>query len=75
MALPPCAIGDRSHTVLVEGVCDERWRVHVDGRLLPPTFTSEVGARDAATVEVIRLDAIAYALLRRLRAASSRKQP
>jgi hypothetical protein len=48
--------------------------VSVDEHPLSPTFASEGEARGAGAAEVIRLDAVALALLRRVRSCSSRKQ-
>jgi hypothetical protein len=49
--------------------------VTVDRDRLSPTFASEGEAREAGTAEVVRLDAIALALLRRTRSRSIRKRP
>lgn len=74
MALPPHALGTRARTVRLERVDARGWRVSVDARALSPTFASEGEARDAGGAEVVRLDALALALLRRVRARSSRKR-
>jgi hypothetical protein len=42
---------------------------------LSPTFISEREAQDAGAAEVVRLDAVALALLRRTRSGLSRKRP
>jgi hypothetical protein len=49
--------------------------VTVDGHPLAPSFRSERDARDAGAAEVVRLDAVALALLRRTRSGLSRKRP
>jgi hypothetical protein len=73
MALPP-HLGNRAHTVRLEKV-EQQWRTVIDEHPLSPTFVSEREAQDAGTAEVVRLDAVALALLRRTRSRSSRKQP
>jgi hypothetical protein len=47
----------------------------MDERPLAATFTSEGEARIAASAEVVRLEAIALALLRRIRSSLNRKSP
>jgi hypothetical protein len=74
MALPPHSLGTRVRTVRLESVDARRWRVSVDDRRLSPTFASEAEARGAGAAEAARLDAIALALLRRVRSRSSRKR-
>jgi hypothetical protein len=73
MALPPHAFGPRGATVRLERVEGERWRVTVDEHPLSPTFISEAEARDAGAAELVRLDAVALALLRRIRSSLNRK--
>ncbi len=63
------------HAVRLERVAEDRWRVEVDQRPLPATFASEREAQDAVAAEVVRLDAVALAVLRRTRSRLSRKQP
>ncbi len=75
MALPPHSFGTRVRTVRLERVDARRWRVTVGEHALSPTFASESEARDAGAAEVVRLDAVALALLRRIRSSSSRKRP
>jgi hypothetical protein len=75
MALPPHSIGTRVHAVRLERVDEQRWRVTVDEHALSPMFASQCEARNAAAAEVIRLDALALALLRRTRSSLNRKQP
>jgi hypothetical protein len=75
MALAPHVLGTRVHAVRLERVDEQRWRATVGAHPLPVTFRSEREARDAATAEVVRLDALALALLRSIRSRSSRKQP
>jgi hypothetical protein len=74
MALPPHALGPCIRTVRLERVGACRWHVSVDHGRLSPTFASEAEARDAGAAEVVRLDAVALALLRRVRSRSSRKR-
>jgi hypothetical protein len=61
--------------VRLERVDERRWRVTVAEHPLSATFPSEREARSAGAAELVRLDALALALLRRIRARSSRKQP
>lgn len=75
MALPPHTFGTRVHTVRFERVDERRWRVAVDQRPLPATLASEGEAQAAAAAEVVRLDAVALAMLRRTRSRLRRKQP
>ncbi len=75
MALPPHSFGTRVHAVRLERVAEDRWRVEVDQRPLPATFASEREAQDAVAAEIVRLDAVALAVLRRTRSRLSRKQP
>jgi hypothetical protein len=58
----------------LERVGDERWRVTVDEHPLSPVFVSEGAARDAGATEVVRLDAVSLALLRRIRSRLNRKR-
>jgi hypothetical protein len=74
MALPPHSLGIRVRTVRLESVDASRWRVSVDEHPLSPTFASEGEARGAGAAEVVRLDAVALALLRRVRSRSDRKR-
>ncbi|HET7823707.1 MAG TPA: hypothetical protein VFK90_00170 [Anaeromyxobacter sp.] len=75
MALAPHSFGTRKHAVRVESAGEERWRVTVDEQPLSPTFESQREARRAAAAEVARLDALALALLRRVRSRLTRKCP
>lgn len=75
MALPPHSFGTRVHTARLDKVDEQRWRVAVDEHPLPATFASEREARSAVAAEVVRLDAVALAVLRRTRSRLSRKQP
>lgn len=75
MALPPHSLGTRVHAVRLERVDEQRWRVTVDQHALSATFPSEPEARNAMAAEVVRLDAVALALLRRTRSRFTRKQP
>ena len=72
MALPPHSFGTRVHAVRLERVDEQQWRVTIDKDSLSPTFVSEREARNAAAAEVVRLDAVALALLRRIRSGLSR---
>ncbi len=74
MALPPHSFGARPQPVRLERVGEQEWRVSVDGQPLSPTFTSEGEARNAGAAEVVRLDAVALALLRRIRSSLNRKR-
>jgi hypothetical protein len=56
-------------------VDEQQWRVTIDEHPLSPPFLSEREARNAVAAEVVRLDAVALALLRRTRSGLSRKQP
>jgi hypothetical protein len=60
--------------VRLERVAEQQWRVTVDERLLARTFISEGEARNAGTAELVRLDAGALALLRRIRSGLNRKR-
>jgi hypothetical protein len=60
--------------VLPKQVGEQRWGVTVGGRSLPPTFASEREARDTGVAEVVRLDAVSLALLRRIRSSLNRKR-
>jgi len=60
--------------VRLERVGEQQWRITIDERLLSRTFISEGEARNAGTAEVVRLDAVALALLRRTRSGLMRKQ-
>jgi hypothetical protein len=62
------------HAVRLERVGERRWHVTVDETRLPATFVSEREARNAGVTEVVRLDAVARALLRRVCSRSSRKR-
>ncbi len=53
---------------------EQRWRATIDQRALWTTFASEREARNAVAAEVARLDAVALALLRRIRSGLGRKQ-
>ena len=75
MALPPHSLGTRVHAVRLERVDEQQWRVTIDEHRLSATFASEREARNAMAAEVIRLDAVALALLRRTRSRVTRKQP
>jgi hypothetical protein len=75
MALPPLSFGTRVHAVRLERVTGHEWRVTIDEHALPATFASELEARHAMAAEVVRLDAVAFALLRRTRSRLTRKQP
>ena len=74
MAMPPHSLGTRLHAVRLERVDGQGWRVSVDEHPLSPTFLSERDARHALAAEVVRLDAIALALLRRTRSGLMRKR-
>ncbi|HSD18429.1 MAG TPA: hypothetical protein VLC54_00200 [Anaeromyxobacter sp.] len=75
MSMPPRTLGERGHVVLVEHQCERcGWTASVDGRTLPVTFPTEPEARAAVASEAVRLDGIAYALLRRVRRDLRRKQ-
>lgn len=74
MALPPHSLGTRARAVRLDGADGAGWRVTLGGHTLAPTFGSEDEARMAAAAEVARLDAVAHALLRRIRSTSSRKR-
>ena len=74
MGLPPHSFGTRAHSVRPERVGEQRWRVIIDERPLSPIFVSEGEAREAGTAEAVRLDAVALALLRRVRAGLNRKR-
>jgi hypothetical protein len=60
--------------VLPKRVGEQRWGVTLGGRSLPLTFASEAEARDTGGAEVVRLDAISLALLRRIRSSLNRKR-
>ena len=75
MAMPPHSLGTRVHAVRLEGVGERQWRITIDEHPLSPTFLSEREARNAVAAEVVRLDAVALALLRRTRSGLRRKQP
>lgn len=75
MAMPPQSLGTRVHAVRLERVDERQWRVTVDEHPLSATFLSEREARNALAAEVVRLDAVALALLRRTRSGMMRKQP
>ena len=75
MALPPRSLGNRVRVVRLERVDEQQWRVTIDEHPLSPTFISEREAQDAGVAEVVRLDAVALALLRRTRSGLSRKRP
>jgi hypothetical protein len=74
MAMPPHSFGTRVHAVRLERVDEKRWRVTIDEHPLSPTFLSEREARNGVAAEVVRLDAVALALLRRTRSGLMRKQ-
>lgn len=74
MAMPPHSFGPRVHAVRLEKVDEQQWLVTIDEHPLPPQFISERDARDAAAAELVRLDAVALALLRRTRSGLTRKQ-
>ena len=75
MALPPRFLGTRAHPTRLQRVDAQRYRVTVGEHPLSPIFGSADEAREAGMAEEKRLDAIALALLRRIRSRSSRKQP
>ena len=75
MALPPHSFGARAQAVRLEKIGEQQWRVAIDERPLSPTFVSEGEARGAGAAEVVRLDAVALALLRRVRSSLNRKRP
>ncbi len=75
MALPPRSLGTRVRATRLERVDAQRYRVTVGEHALSPIFASADGAREAAVAEEVRLDAVALALLRRIRSRASRKQP
>jgi hypothetical protein len=60
--------------VRIDRVDELRCRVTVGEHPLARIFGSEHEARNAAAAEVVRLDAIALALLGRIRSRSRRKQ-
>jgi hypothetical protein len=60
--------------VRLERVGEQQWRVTIDECLLSPTFISEGEARNAGAAEVVRLDAVSLALLRRIRSSLNRKR-
>ncbi len=60
--------------ILLERVDERRWRVTVDGQALSSSFASEREARQAGAAEGVRLDAVARALLVRVRRGLSRKR-
>lgn len=74
MGLPPRAFGSRYRTVRLETVEVQRWRVTIDGALLPALFVSEREAREAAEAEVVRLDGISRALVRHIQTRAARKR-
>ena len=74
MALPPHSLGTRHRAVRLETVDERHRRVVVDGRRLPGIYVSEREAREAGTAEVLRLDGVARALLRHIRAGLDRKR-
>ncbi len=75
MALPPRSFGTRVRTTRLERVDAQRYRVTVGEHALSATFGSADEAREAGVAEEVRLDAVALALLRRIRSRSGRKQP
>jgi hypothetical protein len=75
MGLPPHSLGTRVHAVRLVRVDEQQWRVTIDDHPLSPAFLSEREARNAVAAEVVRLDTVALALLRRTRSGLSRKQP
>jgi hypothetical protein len=74
MGMPPHSFGPRVHAVRLERVKAQQWRVSIDEHPLARTFLSEREARNAVAAEVVRLDAVALALLRRTRSGLIRKQ-
>ncbi len=74
MALPPRSFGIRHRPVRLETVDERHWRVVVDGRRLPATYLSERDAGEAGSAEVLRLDGVARAVLRHIRAGLNRKR-
>jgi hypothetical protein len=74
MGLPPHSLGTRVHAVRLVRVDERRWRATIDARPLSSTFLSVREARDAVSAEVVRLDALGLALLRRARSGLIRKQ-
>lgn len=72
--MPPHSFGTRVHAVRLQREAEDRWHVEVDQRPIPATFASERQARDAVAAEVVRLDAVALAVLRRTRSRFSRKR-
>lgn len=74
MGLPPRAFGERAPEVEVRQVGPARWAATIDGRPLPRIFPSERDARAATDAERLRLDALGWALLRRVRRGLRRKQ-
>jgi hypothetical protein len=73
MAMPPRSLGDRGHLVRVDPLENGGWAVTVKGGVVA-TFSSEPEARATAAQETLRLDAVAGALLRRVRRGLRRKQ-
>lgn len=75
MSMPPRTLGEGGrHRVRVDPREGSRWSVTVDGGALAGTFASEQEARAAAAAEALRRDALAGALLRRVRRSLRRKQ-
>lgn len=73
MSLPPRSFGDRRGHSVVVGPCDGGgWTAVVDGGRASASG-SERAARVAAAEEVLRLEATAHALLRRIRRGLRRK--
>jgi hypothetical protein len=75
MALSPSSLGPRVRTLRLERVGEQSWRTIVDEHPLAATFGSERDAWEAGAAELVRLDALAFAMLRHIRSASSRKRP
>ena len=73
VALPPHSFGNRSRAVRLDAVDEQRWCVTIDGIRLPVLFISERAAREAGASEVVRLDGLARAMLRHIRAGLRRK--
>ncbi|WP_143828036.1 hypothetical protein [Anaeromyxobacter sp. Fw109-5] len=70
--MPPRSLGDRGHLVRVDPLEAGGWAVVVKGGVVA-TFSSEPEARASAERETLRLDAVAGALLRRVRRGLRRK--
>lgn len=74
VALPPHSFGACVRAVLLVRAGEQGWHVTVDGHALSSSFASERAAREAGAAEGARLDAVARALLVRVRRGLSRKR-